>query len=125
VTDHLEILYLSQELRVSLSQARTLRALNDLPVMDYRVVEMLDLYSRSKMRKNVLEPLRETGWIVMHSLTPIHSDVGAPRLAWSLRPEQRGKLKEACKSAKGWAQRQLKFGTMVVQQLAHEVQNKN
>jgi hypothetical protein len=121
VKDHLEILYIAQELHVSLSQARTLRALNQIPVMDYRVVEVLDLYPRSKMRKNVLEPLVEGGWVVLHSLTPMNSDSGAPRLAWSIREEQQLRLKNVCESAVDWASRQLRMGTLAGQQLKDEV----
>jgi len=121
VVDHLEILYIAQELRVPLSHARTLRALNDIPVMDYRIVEMLDLYSRSKMRKNVLEPLRESEWIIMHSLLPAHSKVGAPRLAWTLNQNHRSRLSQVCREAKTWALKQKKLSTMVSMGLLEEI----
>lgn len=101
---------LTENLGLTVGQVTTLCALLDAPVMDYQIVEILQLYPRSKMRKNVLDPLRTSGWIVFHSLPPANSDVGAPRIAWSLRPERRAELQQIVDKAEEWATGQLRKG---------------
>lgn len=107
---HLIDNYLAKHFELKEGQITTLQALLEVSVMDYQVVEMLQLYPRSKMRKNVLDPLRESGWIIFHSLPPANSDVGAPRMAWSLRPDRRVELQQAVSKAEEWAARRLRRG---------------
>lgn len=75
--------HLSAALNLSLHQVRTLLVLRCLPVLDYDTSDRLGLYARSKMRRAVLNPLHEAGWIRFHSFPP-ESDIGAPRVAWSI-----------------------------------------
>lgn len=93
---------LAQILNLSVAQISTLLALLEYPAMDYHVTELLDLYPRSKMRHNVLDPLHQDGWIIFHSLSPMESQVGAPRLAWSLRPDRQPTLEQALADAQAW-----------------------
>lgn len=86
--DYLVQKRLSERTGFSASQVQTLLVLLDYPIMDYRVVEALKLFPPSKMRSRVLEPLRESGWIVIHSYPPSSDAGGASRMAWSLRTEK-------------------------------------
>lgn len=88
----LEYKCISEQLGVSLYQAVLLLALRDYPVMNYEISEILKIYPKSKMRKRVLEPLRNAGWIVFYSVSPDNGQVGAPKLAWSLRSDKRAQF---------------------------------
>lgn len=112
---------LCENLELSAGQVTTLLALLEVPVMDYHIVEILQLYPRSKMRKNVLDPLRTSGWIIFHSLPPTDSDVGAPRIAWSLRSERSAELQEIVSQAEEWSATQLRKGRAAGVRLASDL----
>lgn len=89
------------------SQAITLMALQRIPVMDYSVVKMIDLYPPSKMRNAVLEKLYQDGWIRFHNLRPESSDLGAPRLVWSLNENRKEELDAIIEKAEMAAQKRM------------------
>lgn len=118
---HLVEDFLCDRLGLSRGQVLTLYTLLDLPIMDYEVVETLDIYPRSRMRKMVLDPLLSEGWIVCHSFPPANGHVGASRIAWSLRKERRSELAEVVQEAQVWAEKKSRAGRLVSEALAKEL----
>lgn len=91
--------HLSSALNLSLQQVRTLLVLRSLPVMDYDISERLGLYARSKMRRAVLNPLHQAGWICFHSFPP-ESNFGAPRVAWCINNDRCDELDQMIENAR-------------------------
>ena len=90
---------LSDSLNLPSHQVRTLLVLRCLPVMDYNISESLGLYARSKMRRAVLNPLHQAGWIRFHSFPP-ERDVGAPRVAWSINTDRCEEFEQMVENAR-------------------------
>tara|TARA_B100000749_G_C18050586_1_gene311244 strand:+ start:63 stop:482 length:420 start_codon:yes stop_codon:yes gene_type:complete len=113
--------YLLEHYGLSKGQLATLLALLEIPVMDYEVVEILRLYPRGKMRKNVIDPLVKTGWIVEHSLPPKDGNIGASRVAWSLKPDRKVELENKVREAEDLASKQFQNALSVGKRLGTEL----
>lgn len=117
--------YLHRQTGLSVSQVETLMTLVDMPVMDYQVVELMTLFPRSKMRRRVLDPLHQQGWIIFHSFPSRNERAGAPRLAWSLNPTRRDEWVKLWEDAERWAEKHKRKATLLSEDLARDLYGSN
>lgn len=115
--------YIAEDFGVTLGQAVTLIVLAEITVMDYEVVEHLNLYPRSKMRANVINPLISKGWIQMHTTSTKDQQrgPGAPRIAWSLKADKKKELELAIKAAQALEQQAQHKARMASESLMDEL----
>ena len=91
---------LAKELGITTSQAITLIALLDFPVINYRIAEELRLFPVGKMQNRVLSPLERGGWAIFHSIPPESGDRGGrPIKAFSLSRGKREVIEKALATA--------------------------
>ena len=123
--DYLVQKRLSERTGLSASQVQTLLVLLDFPVMDYQIVETLKLFPPSKMRNRVLGPLKEAGWVILHSYPPRTSHTGASRMAWSLAPGKESELRSLVSQVRKEVDKAEKSARLNAAQLAEDLFGKD
>lgn len=112
---------LAEQLDLTEPQAETLLALHQFSVMDYEIVDLLNLFPRSKMQERILGPLGKAGWLVFDKLRPKHTTVGANRKAWRVNPDRQALLNAEVEAAQAWVKARLIRVDQAVLELTDEL----